>query len=59
MVYDSATYYLVVTVISNPDFGEEDEPEFLRVLTLTDENNVKVDDFENTFNAGSLTIKRK
>ncbi|MGI6571613.1 MAG: DUF7601 domain-containing protein [Caldicoprobacterales bacterium] len=59
MVYDSATYYLVVTVINNPDFGEENEPEFLRVLTLTDENNVKVDDFENTFNAGSLTIKKE
>ncbi len=60
MNYDSGTYYLVVTVINNPDFGiEEDAPQFLRVLTLTDENDVKDDTFENDFDAGDLVIKKE
>ena len=58
MNYDTATYYLVVTVINNPDFGKDGEPEFLRVLTLTDDNNVKRDSFKNSFNAGNLTINK-
>ena len=56
MVYhDGETAYeLVVTVINNPD-GDG----FLRVLTLTDENNVKDDAFENEFSAGKLVITKK
>lgn len=58
MDYDGVTYYLVVTVINNPDFGMPDEPEFLRVLTLTDGKNVKRDSFVNDFDAGNLTINK-
>ena len=58
MRYDSGEYNLVVTVINNPAFGEDEEPEFLRVLTITDGNNVKSDAFENTFEAGSLTVNK-
>lgn len=54
MRYDGAPYNLVVTVINNPD-GDG----FLRVLTLTDGNNVKGDAFENEFSAGKLTIKKE
>lgn len=58
MDYDGGTYYLVVTVINNPDFGEQGEPEFLRVLTLTDANDVKDDSFNNDFDAGDLEINK-
>lgn len=54
MRYDSNEYYLVVTVINDPD----NEGEFLRVLTLTDENNLKTEAFENSFEAGDLTINK-
>lgn len=54
MTYDTGTYNLVITVINNPA-GEG----FLRVLTMTDGNNVKTDSFKNTFNAGSLTVKKE
>jgi pilin isopeptide linkage protein len=53
MVYDTNEYKLVVTVINNPAGNG-----FLRVVTLTDENNVKKDDFENEFYAGDLTINK-
>ena len=57
--YDDGTYYLVVTVINNPDYVVGQTSKFLRVLTLTDENNVKRDSFENDFSAGSLVINKK
>ncbi len=60
--YDAATYYLKITVINNPAYpgtvpGTEEK--FLRVLTLIDGNDVKTDSFENTFDAGDLTIKKE
>lgn len=58
MRYDSNEYYLVVTVINNPAFGEEGEPQFLRVLTLQGEGNLKEEGFENQFEAGSLTVHK-
>ncbi|RBP64490.1 pilin isopeptide linkage protein [Alkalibaculum bacchi] len=54
MNYDGATYNLVVTVINNPNGAG-----FLRVLTLTDDKNVKRDAFKNDFDAGNLTIKKE
>ncbi|MGI6526718.1 MAG: DUF7601 domain-containing protein [Caldicoprobacterales bacterium] len=54
MRYDSGEYYLVVTVTNDPD----NEGEFLRVLTLTDENNLKTEAFQNSFSAGDLTINK-
>jgi pilin isopeptide linkage protein len=57
--YDDGEYNLVITVINNPAFGEEGEPKFLRVLTLTDGNNVKKDAFKNSFDSGDLTIKKE
>ena len=60
MRYDSGEYKLVVTVINNPDYEEgSNEPKFLRVLTLTDENNLKDDSFKNKFYAGSLTVRKQ
>lgn len=60
MRYDSGEYRLVVTVINNPDYEEgSNEPKFLRVLTLTDENNLKDDSFKNEFYAGSLTVRKQ
>ncbi|MBO1265022.1 hypothetical protein J3A84_08290 [Proteiniclasticum sp. SCR006] len=59
MDYDPATYYIVVTVINNPAYPDEGEPEFLRVLTLTDANNVKRDKFDNDFDAGDLTVDKE
>lgn len=56
--YDDGEYNLVITVINNPAFGEEGEPKFLRVLTLTDGNNVKKDAFKNSFDSGNLTVNK-
>lgn len=56
MTYNNTPKYLVVTVINNLKSGQ---PKFLRILTLTDENNLKNDSFKNEFNAGSLTIEKK
>lgn len=53
MDYDSAQYYLVVTVINDGSGG------FMRVLTLTDGNNVKRDAFINDFSAGSLIVEKE
>lgn len=65
MIYDNGPYDLVVTVINNPDFGEEDQPPFLRVLTVTrtvmvdnEEVKIKVETFENEFSAGDLKIDK-
>lgn len=53
-VYDSATYYLKITVLNDGEGG------FIRVLTLLDEeNDVKADAFDNKFNAGSLVITKQ
>lgn len=54
MRYDGGTYYLRVTVINDPD----NEEEFLRVLTIVGEDDVKTDAFQNEFYAGDLTIKK-
>lgn len=51
--YDGAEYNLVVTVINNGD------GEFIRVLTLVDEKNVKRDAFQNEFSAGDLIITKE
>jgi len=59
MDYDPATYYIVVTVINNPAYPAEGEPEFLRVLTLKNANNLKTDAFENDFDAGDLTVDKE
>lgn len=60
IIYDTASNNLVITVINNPKFGETDEPEFLRLVTLTDEENEnKVEAFENTFQAGNLSIYKE
>lgn len=60
MNYGSGEYHLVITVINNPDFGVvEGSPEFLRVLTLTDGNNLKIKEFQNDFSAGSLVINKE
>ena len=60
-VYDGETYYLKITVINNEDYNPEDEDSerFIRVLTLYDGKDVKVDAFENVFNAGSLVINKE
>lgn len=55
MTYDGKTYYLVITVINDPD----NPGEFLRVLTMKagdDEDIGKEDAFVNEFSAGDLTI---
>lgn len=51
MRYDSVEYYLAVTVIKAPE-GDE----FIRVLTLVDENGIKNDAFKNEYSAGDLTV---
>ncbi|NLY44605.1 MAG: hypothetical protein GX053_01225 [Tissierella sp.] len=51
--YDQGVYNLVITVINDPD-GDG----FLRVITMTDDNNVKRDAFKNTFSAGDLTVNK-
>ncbi len=56
--YDDGEYNLVITVINNPAFGEEGEPKFLRVLTLTGDSNVKTDAFKNSFDSGNLTVNK-
>ena len=53
-VYDGETYYLKITVINDEENGG-----FKRVLTLYDGKDVKVDAFENEFNAGSLVINKE
>ena len=62
--YDTNTYFLKITVINNPAFDPTLEPsvtnpKFLRVLTLYDGKDVKTDSFQNTFDAGDLTIKKE
>lgn len=58
MSYDGAKYFLAITVINNPNFGEEGQPKFLRVLTLADQNGIKNDAFKNEYSAGNLTVKK-
>ncbi|MDR7871444.1 MAG: DUF5979 domain-containing protein [Tissierellaceae bacterium] len=61
--YNVGPHDLAVTVINNPDFGEEGESEFLRLLTVTrideeTEERIKVETFKNEFSAGDLTINK-
>ncbi len=61
MDYDGDTYQLVITVINNPLYDADDDesgPEFLRIITLTDNKDVKDDSFDNDFDAGDLTFEK-
>ncbi len=64
MNYDGKTYYLVITVLNNPNYDPDAEPEdtdppFLRVLTFLDPGlDVKTDAFDNSFEAGNLTVDK-
>ena len=55
MSYDSDDYYLQITVINDP----EEEGEFINIITVVEENDVKTDTFENTFSAGDLVISKE